>query len=285
MKLATFTHRGFTRVGVVVADRVIDLSQAAPGLPDDMVALLAQGEGAMQIARSARRSGAAIALEDVHLEAPVLMPRKFLAIGMNYPRNGEEPAYGESLKAPRGRSEQIWFNKQVTCVNGPFDPIELPRASGKVIYEVELAFVIGQRCRHVTGSDASSAIAGYLICNDVTVVDWVLRSPTATLGKSFDTHGPLGPWLVTADEVGDPQALGLRSYVNGAERQCGSTAQMHFSCPEMVEYLSSVFTLEPGDVITTGTPSRVSEYLKVDDTVRCEIDGIGHIENVVIAES
>jgi len=274
MKLATFTSQGFTRLGVVVADAVIDLSLAAPELPHDMVAFLTAGQEAMDAAMSAaRRSGAAIPLENVRLEAPVLKPRKFLGIGGNYPRK-EAPA----------RAEQIWFNKEVTCINGPFDPIELPKAAQKIIYETELALVIGRRCRHVAQEHASQVIAGYLICNDVTAVDWILRSPMATLGKSFDTHGPIGPWIVTDDEIGDPHALELRCYVNGEQRQNGNTSDMLFDCFEMVAHLSKVFTLEPGDILTTGTPSLVNEFLKIGDVVRCEIDAIGHIENAVIAE-
>lgn len=286
MKLTTFTHQGFTRIGVITNDSVVDLSRIAPDLPTDMVAFLQAGDEAMTTARSAAgHSDASIAIQKVRIEAPVLRPRKFLGIGANYPRNDGPSAVNPHHKDPSSAGHQIWFNKQVTCINGPFDPIQLPDRSEQVICETELALVIGKRCRNVAKKNAAQVIAGYLICNDVTIVDWVLRSPTATLGKSFDSHGPIGPWIVTADEIGNPHALGVRTYVNGKELQNGSTSGMSFDCFEMVAYLSEAITLEPGDILTTGTPSRVDHFLQPGDVVRCEVDGIGHIENSVIAES
>ncbi len=282
MRLATFTERDSTRIGVVTEDRVIDLSRLTPDLPRDMVGFLTAGTEAAAIARSAQhRADASIPLEDVHLEAPVLRPRKFMGIGVNYPRADLPAVYAQALE----RGDQIWFNKQVTCVNGPFDPIELPTGTKNLIHEAELAIVIGRQCRHVSEADARHAIAGYVVCNDVTVVDWVLRSPTATLGKSFDTHGPIGPWIVTADELKDPHDLGLRGFVNGTAREAGHTSQMLFDCFEIVAYLSQVFTLEPGDILTTGTPARLKEPLRTGDVVRCEVDGIGYIENRIVAEA
>jgi 2-keto-4-pentenoate hydratase/2-oxohepta-3-ene-1,7-dioic acid hydratase in catechol pathway len=159
-----------------------------------------------------------------------------------------------------------------------------------VDYEGELAFVIGRRCRHVPADRAPEVIAGYTIVDDVSVRDWQLRSPTMTMGKSFDTHGPMGPWMVTADEVGDPHGLHLRTWVNGELRQEATTDQLMYNCWEMVEHLSTVFTLEPGDVISTGTPSGVGiamrppRLLKSGDTVRIQIEGIGTLENPVIDE-
>ena len=184
----------------------------------------------------------------------------------------------------------MFFNKQVTCVNGPFDPIWMPRVSDKLDYEGELAFVIGKRCRHVPKERAREVIAGYLICNDVSVRDWQQRSPTMTLGKSFDTHGPLGPWLVTADELGDPHVLDLETTVDGERRQKSNTKHLVFDCFAQVETLSTVFTLEPGDVVSTGTCGGVGVamnprgYLKVGQRVRIEISGLGAIENEVIPE-
>jgi len=133
-------------------------------------------------------------------------------------------------------------------------------------------------------------IAGYLVVDDVSVRDWQLRTPTMTMGKSFDTHGPIGPWIVTADEIGDPHALALRTWVNGELRQDSSTRQLIFDCFAQVEHLSTAFTLEPGDVVTTGTPSGVGgamkppRFLAAGDVVRIELEGIGHIENRVVAE-
>ena len=151
----------------------------------------------------------------------------------------------------------IFFNKQATCVVGPGDDVHMPRVSNLLDYEGELAIVIGERCRHVPEERAHEVIAGYTIANDVSVRDWQLRTPTMTMGKSFDTHGPLGPWIVTADELGDPHALQIRTWVNDELRQDGNTREMIFDCFEQVAHLSEAFTLEPGDVIATGTPAGI----------------------------
>jgi 2-keto-4-pentenoate hydratase/2-oxohepta-3-ene-1,7-dioic acid hydratase in catechol pathway len=175
---------------------------------------------------------------------------------------------------------------------GPGDDIHMPKVSSLLDYEAELAIVIGKRCRHVSVDDAHEVIAGYTIANDVSVRDWQLRTPTMTIGKSFDTHGPLGPWIVTADELGDPHSLGIRAFVNGEIRQDANTREMVFNCFEQVSHLSEAFTLEPGDVIATGTPAGVGAarqpfpegLLKVGDVVRVEIDGIGELVTSVVAE-
>jgi 2-keto-4-pentenoate hydratase/2-oxohepta-3-ene-1,7-dioic acid hydratase in catechol pathway len=157
-------------------------------------------------------------------------------------------------------------------------------------YEGELAFVIGRRCRHVPKARAREVIAGYTVCNDVSVRDWQMRVRTMTMGKSFDTHGPLGPWIVTSDELEDPHTLGLRTWVNGELRQDSNTKELIFDCFDLVEHLSTAFTLEPGDVISTGTPSGVGIAKKpplllvAGDVVKIEIEGIGTIENPVIDE-
>jgi 2-keto-4-pentenoate hydratase/2-oxohepta-3-ene-1,7-dioic acid hydratase in catechol pathway len=166
----------------------------------------------------------------------------------------------------------------------------MPRVSRDLDYEGELAFVIGRRCRHVPREHAPRVIAGYLVANDVSVRDWQRRSPTMTLGKSFDTHGPIGPWIVTADELEDPHDLLLRTWVNGEMRQSARTDDLIWNCFDLVATLSTVLTLEPGDVITTGTPAGVGaasdppRFLQVGDRVRIEIERIGAIENEVIAE-
>ncbi len=224
------------------------------------------------------------ALDDVRLLAPV-QPRKFLAIGLNYADHIAE----SGMEAPQF---PIFFNKQATCVVGPGADIHMPRVSTLLDYEGELAIVIGARCRHVPAERASEVIAGYTITNDVSVRDWQLRTPTMTMGKSFDTHGPLGPWIVTADELGDPHDLRIRTFVNEDQRQDGSTADMVFDCFAQVAHLSQAFTLEPGDVIATGTPAGVGAarqpfpegLLKVGDVVRVEIDGIGALTNTVVEE-
>ena len=222
MKLATFTHQGSSRIGVVVDDSVVDLAAAAPELPREMAALLAAGSGAMDRARGAAAAGKnRIALGQVKLEAPIRRPPEFLAIGLNYADH-----IGET-----GRERPtfpIFFNKQITCVNGPYDPIHRPRASEALDYEGELGLVIGRRCRHVPRERAHEVIAGYMIVNDVSVRDWQRKAATMTLGKSWDTHGPTGPWIVTADEIGDPHTLELRTLVNGEERQHSNTRNLIF---------------------------------------------------------
>jgi len=267
----------------VVGDEIVDLAAAVPEMPRSMELFLAAGAPALERARAASRGGLRLALGAVKLEAPVMRPRKFLAIGLNY---ADHIAEG-GRPAPEF---PVFFNKQVTCVNGPFDPIWMPRVSDKLDYEGELAFVIGRRCRHVPKERAREVIAGYLICNDVSVRDWQQRSPTMTLGKSFDTHGPLGPWLVTPDEVGDPHVLDFETTVDGERRQKSNTKHLVFDCFAQVETLSTAFTLEPGDVISTGTCGGVGVamnprgYMKVGQRVRVEISGLGAIESEVIPE-
>ena len=284
MKLSTFTHNGVTRIGVVVDGAMVDLSAAAPELPREMSAFLAAGAAAMDRARQAAAgSGSRLPLERLKLEAPVLCPPEFLAIGLNYADHIAESKM-ERPKFP------LFFNKQSSCVTGPYDPIHLPRVSKALDYEGELGFVIGRRCRHVPRDRAHEVIAGYLVVNDVSVRDWQFKAQTMTLGKSFDTHGPIGPWIVTPDEVGDPHTLELRTWVNGELRQHSNTRQLVFDCYAQVETLSTVFTLMPGTVISTGTPAGVAFAMKpprmlvAGDIVRIEIERVGHIENPVIDE-
>ncbi len=283
MRLATFTHDGSTRIGVVDGDEVVDLAAARPELPRDMLAFLEAGEAALLAAREAVGSGPRLPVGAVKLEAPIARPPKFLAVGLNY---ADHVAEG-GLEPP---AHPTIFNKQSTCVTGPTDPVHLPRASHVLDYEGELGFVIGRRCRHVSRDDAADVIAGYLVVNDVSVRDWQLRIPTWTIGKSFDTHGPIGPWIVTSDELRDPHKLRLRTWVNGELRQESNTKQLIFDCFTLVEHLSTAFTLEPGDIVATGTPAGVGiaakppQLLKEGDVVRVEIEGLGWLENPVIAE-
>ena len=287
MKLVTYLCRGRTSIGKVVGTQVVDLPASDPALPSSLLELLQAGPAAMARARAIDPERAvAVPLADVRLLAPVPNPSKFLAIGMNYRKHVQE-ALDAGMQVP---DSQVWFNKQVSCINGPYDPVHLPRASDKLDYEAELGVVIGRRCRHVSAADAPSVVAGYLVCNDVSVRDWQMRSPTMMLGKSFNTHGPIGPWLVTADEVPDPHALTLRMKVNGELRQEANTGEMIHDVWAQIACLSTVMTLEPGDILATGTPSGVGVAMKppsfrrVGDVMRVEIDGIGHIENLVVAE-
>ncbi|MDD2864181.1 MAG: fumarylacetoacetate hydrolase family protein [Methylococcales bacterium] len=281
MKLATFIYQNQTHIGAVVDNHMVD-GLADASLPTDMIEFLEQGDSALQrmqalIATEKNR----IPLADVKLLAPIPRPRKFLGIGLNYADHVDETG----LEKPE---YPMFFTKQSSCVIGQGDAIQIPPVSEKVDYEGELAFVIGKKCKNVSGENAHYVIAGFTIANDVTVRDWQFRTPTWTLGKSFDTHGPLGPWIVTADEISNPHALNLKTWVDNELRQNSNTCYMMFNCYEMIAYLSQAMTLEVGDVITTGTPSGVGVkmkprgYLKPGQTVKIEIEGIGTLSNSVI---
>jgi 2-keto-4-pentenoate hydratase/2-oxohepta-3-ene-1,7-dioic acid hydratase in catechol pathway len=287
MRLVSFVARAepsALRTGVVVDDQVVDLTDPSVALPGDMTDFLVAGPAALERAQAAPSSSARrLDLDLVELRPPVPRPAKVLGIGLNYAAHVAETGASRP-------EHQVWFNKQRTCVIGPGEAIEIPRVSAQVDYEGELAMVIGRRCRHVPAAEAPSAVAGFTILNDVTVRDWQWRTPTWTLGKSFDTHGPIGPWIVTGDEIEDPHCLRLRTWVNGDLRQDASTDDMIFSCWEQVEYLSTVFTLEPGDIVSTGTPAGVGmsfdppRWLVAGDVVRIDVDGIGTLTNPVVAE-
>ncbi len=281
MRLCRFaTPGGAAALGVVEGEEVADLSAAdVPAEPARALEALGR-DGLERLAAAAPR----LPLSDLHLLAPAT-PRKYLAIALNYADHIAETGM-ERPEVP------TFFNKQVTCVVGPGADVHIPRVSTFLDYEAELAVVIGRRCRHVSAERAHEAIAGYTCANDLSVRDWQGRARTMTIGKSFDTHGPLGPWLVTEDELGDPHGLRIRCLVDDEPRQDASTAEMVFDCYQQVAHLSEAFTLEPGDVIATGTPSGVAigrkpirDYvLKVGDTVRVEIEGIGALENTVVPE-
>jgi 2-keto-4-pentenoate hydratase/2-oxohepta-3-ene-1,7-dioic acid hydratase in catechol pathway len=292
VKIARFTHAGSTRLGIVEDDQVVDLGALDPSLPTDVGALLA-GPGLDAVRALAARSTASpaprLALADVRLEAPIPRPPELLAIGLNYAAHVAESS--KAMGTKRSDDMPIVFNKQSTCVTGPFDPIEIPRVAPTMVdYEGELGIVIGRRCRAVPVERAHEVVAGYLIVNDVSVRDWQRASPTMTMGKSWDTHGPTGPWLVTTDELTDPHDLRVRTWVDGQLRQDGHTGQLITDCWQLIAFLSTAFTLLPGTIISTGTPAGVGiamdppGLLAPGMTVRIEIDGIGAIENPVIAE-
>jgi 2-keto-4-pentenoate hydratase/2-oxohepta-3-ene-1,7-dioic acid hydratase in catechol pathway len=287
MKLARFTVGGQTQIGVVVGSHVLPMASLLPAAPPTIKQVLAAGPGLLrEIDAVVSKATYSLPLSAVKLEAPIPDPQKYLAIGMNYVDHVEEARKGGVV----GPKVQMWFNKQVSCITGPFDPVHHPRVSEMVDYEAELGVVIGKRCRHVSAADAHSVIGGYFVCNDVTARDWQFQSPTFTLGKSFDTHGPIGPWIVTADAVLDPHALDMRLFVNGTQRQVGNTKDMIYDIYAQIEHLSKVMTLESGDLLATGTCAGVGiaggkeGMLKIGDVVRVEIDGIGHIENTIVAE-
>ena len=284
MRLISFTESLNTRIGLLQGDHIIDLSQVAPNLPSDMLSFLEAGDGAMlQAAKYTSASGHYSAL-DVVIEAPLARPPKILAIGLNYRAHAEE----SNMDIPK---HPMVFTKQATSANGPYAPIHSPPETQMLDYEGELGVVIGKRCRRVSKQDANRVIAGFCVLNDVSVREWqfLATPPQFTMGKSWDTHNPFGPAIVTPDEV-DPHNLMLRTFVNGDLRQKTSTSDLIFNCYDIIEFLTTAFTLEPGDVIATGTPSGVGismqpqGTLKLGDVVKVEIDGLGFIENKVIAE-
>jgi 2-keto-4-pentenoate hydratase/2-oxohepta-3-ene-1,7-dioic acid hydratase in catechol pathway len=283
MKLVRFDSGSGPLLGVVKGDAIIDLAMGGLSYTA-MLDVVKDGAAAIAaVADVFASTPPSHQLGDVRLLAPIERPGKYLAIGMNYAKHLQE-----SDKLGVARSEyQTWFNKQTSCLAGPFDPI-VPGATNKLDYEVELAAIIGSPAKNVSEEQALSHIFGYCVANDVSARDWQFHSPTFTMGKSFDTHGPIGPWIVTADEIPDPQALALRCWVNDELRQESHTSQMIHSLSQQIAYLSAAFTLESGDLIATGTPEGVGigmepqRFLKPGDVVRCEVDGIGAIENRVI---
>jgi 2-keto-4-pentenoate hydratase/2-oxohepta-3-ene-1,7-dioic acid hydratase in catechol pathway len=286
MRLAMFHERGTDRIGVVEQDTIIDVTAGLPSVSRELVDWLPGLAKSWRIlALLARESKARLPLSAVRLLPPVRRPSKFLAIGGNYESHIREIAH---LNVSVGE-HQIWFNKQVSCITGPFDELVIPAGMSTLDYEVELAVIIGNRCRNVLARDAASYIAGYAICNDASIRERQSRSPTITLAKSFDSLGPLGPWMVTADAIADPHALRVRTWVNDELRQDGNTAEMRFNIFEQIEELSAVMTLEPGDVLATGTPAGIGAarqpplFLASGDVVRMQIEGIGEIENRVTA--
>jgi 2-keto-4-pentenoate hydratase/2-oxohepta-3-ene-1,7-dioic acid hydratase in catechol pathway len=240
------------------------------------------GDVLESLLEAARRSTARHALSEVTLLAPIPRPGKVFAIGLNYADHIAE----SGLDAPEVPTV---FAKYRNTICGPNDAIERPRVSTHLDYEGELAVVIGRRCRHVPRDRAHEVVGGYMVLNDVSVRDWQRQSPQWTLAKSFDTHAPTGPWL-TLGAGFDPSGLRLQTWVNGDERQHSNTRELVFDCFDLVAYLSQACTLEPGDVIATGTPGGVGflreppAYLVPGDEVRVAIEGLGELVNHVVDE-
>lgn len=279
MKLATFATDGKLALGVVEGDQIIPLA-----IDTSMIDLIARwSELEKDVRRMAGAGAKRIPLASVRLKAPIARPGKILAIGMNYADHVAE--MGRQMP-----TEQVWFCKQPTAASGPYDPIVLPRVSNSVDWEVELVAVIGKKGRYISKADAPKHVFGFCTGNDVSVRDWQNATPQWMLGKSFDTHAPFGPWITTADEVGDPHALGVRCFVNGQKRQDSNTKNLVFNVWAQIAHVSKVMTLEPGDLIYTGTPGGVGMgmkppvYLKAGDKVRTEIDGLGALEQVCVSD-
>lgn len=272
MKLCRFGAMGAEKPGIVDAEgRVRDLSAVVADI--DAGVLSAEG---LDRLRAVAIADLPLAPADARYGVPVAGTRKFIAIGLNYADHAAE----SNMPIP---AQPVVFNKWVNCLQGANDPVVIPRGSTKTDWEVELGVVIGTYAYNVDEADAAKHVAGYCVVNDVSEREWQLeRGPTWDKGKGFPTFGPVGPWLVTADEVGDPQALGLWLDVNGTRVQTGSTATMIFGVAQIVAYCSQFMALEPGDIITTGTPPGVGAgqkptpwFLKDGDTVRLGIDGLG----------
>jgi 2-keto-4-pentenoate hydratase/2-oxohepta-3-ene-1,7-dioic acid hydratase in catechol pathway len=280
VKLATFEVGSRGLLGSISGNEVTSLTDRVSGLPADMISLIEAWKDFSRAVIAAK--GCDFTLNEVTLRAPIPRPGKIFCIGLNYADHAAEAG----IEIPK---KQFWFTKPPSSVVGPFDPIERPAVSRALDYEAELVFVIGKRCKHVAAEDAYSAIFGYCAGNDVSVRDWQTQTTQVTIGKSFDTHAPFGPWIVTSDEL-DPRSLGIRSFVNGEKRQESNTRHLIFDCAAQLSHLSQAMTLEPGDIIYSGTPAGVAAVMKPPkwmipgDRVRVEIDGIGTIENEVVEE-
>ena len=278
MKLATYTTGGPDRTGIIVNDTLVDTGFGGP-----MIDLIRHWDALKPDLERRAAAGKGVPLTAVKLKAPVTRPGKIFAIGLNYADH-----IAESRMATPER--QVWFTKAQTSVNGPYDPIAIARGTSTPDYEAELIAIIGRGGKHIAAADAAAAVFGYCVGNDVTERMWQHAVPQWTLGKSFDTQAPMGPWIVTADELGEPHDLGIRCFVNGEKRQDSNTRHLVFDVWQQVEHLSVGMTLEPGDVLFTGTPGGVGaamdprRFLAPGDVVRCEIDKLGHIEATMVAE-
>jgi ureidoglycolate lyase len=287
MRLVRFATTDIrSKPGIMVDDSLIALGDLLPEAPIDMISVIERWEEIRGPVAKQIKKHTISPVRNATLLAPIERPGKILAIGLNYADHIEE-AKDAGLKIP---TEQVWFCKQPTSVNSPFGGIHKPIVSDQLDYEVELVVVVGKKGRRISVERAPDYVFGYTVGNDVSVRDWQQKTPQWMLGKSFDTHCPFGPSIVTADEVGDPHVLGLRSFVNGELRQNSNTRHLVFNIWQQIAELSQAMTLEPGDLIFTGTPGGVGFAFKppkplvVGDTVRCEVDRIGAIENRVVAE-
>jgi 2-keto-4-pentenoate hydratase/2-oxohepta-3-ene-1,7-dioic acid hydratase in catechol pathway len=273
MKLVTYQTQHGPRVGRLLDEGIADLGSG------DMAQFLARPDW-RERAQAAADSGTL--LRGARLLAPVTRPSKLVCIGLNYRDHAAE----SHMQVPK---QPVLFAKFANAITGPYDPILHPGEdlTGKLDWEVELGAVIGRKCRRVSEADALSCVAGYTVINDVSARDLQMFDGQWIKGKTCDGFAPMGPWLVTADEILDPQNLPLTLTVNGQVMQSGTTADMIFSVAYLVSFLSRLMTLEPGDVIATGTPSGVGMgrnpqvWLKVGDLVRAEVGSIGAIENRV----
>jgi acylpyruvate hydrolase len=288
MKLMMFEKAGCPALGVIEGDTVIDLAAADPSLPTDLATLIAAGPAALAAVKAAAAKPAASAklpLASVKAALPIARPSKFICVGLNYALHAKEGGH----PIPTYPS---FFLRVPTSLNAAGAPVIRPRVSIQLDYECELTIVIGKGGRHIAEAKALDHVFGYTLFNDVSVRDFQRKTTQWTPGKNFDATGPLGPWVVTADEL-PPGASGLRisTRVNGETMQDSNTSDMIFSTANIVATLSEFMTLEPGDLIATGTPSGVAHarkppaWMKAGDTVEVEVEGIGVLSSPIVDEA
>lgn len=284
MRLATISSDGRSFSALIVDDGYVDLTAHIANPPADMQELILRWDDLRQEVADLANSPADGSLQDIVLEAPLARPGKIFAIGLNYADHCEETG----MDLP---TEQIWFTKATSAVNGPFSPVAIPAVSDSLDYEAEMVAVIGKTCRNVPADRFADVIFGYATGNDFSVREWQIETSQWSLGKSFDTTAPFGPWITTGDAI-DPDNLAITCEVNGEVRQNSNTRHLVFKMGDMIAKLSNAMTLEPGDIIFTGTPGGVGmmwkgepHYLKTGDRVRCEIEELGVIENMISAGS
>ena len=277
MKWANVMVNGISCAALIEKDQVFPLTDVS------VIDLLAD----LEAAATRAKAQPSVAISEVKFQQPILKPRKILGIGLNYAAHAKESV---SFVKSTPANVQKWFNKQATAAHGPYDSVDLPMVSEQLDYEAELVVIIGKTGRHVPADRAMEMVAGFACGCDFSVRDWQRASQTMIMGKGFDTHAPFGPVLVTPDEIDDLSAVSVQGLVNGELRQTGHVRDMIFSVEEQIAHLTAAFTLEPGDVIFTGTPAGVGagfdppKWLRPGDVVRVEISGIGHIENSIVPE-
>jgi 2-keto-4-pentenoate hydratase/2-oxohepta-3-ene-1,7-dioic acid hydratase in catechol pathway len=280
MRFVTFHHNNHTHAGVLLGDKVVSLAEAGF---HSVIEVITGGPAALKLVKDAILTAPDFPLANVTLLAPMPRPPKIICIGLNY----RDHAIESKLEIPK---IPVVFSKYPSVTIGPGAPIVLPKNSEKPDYEAELAVVIGKSCRHASAESWQEYVFGYMCLNDVSARDFQMATSQWMIGKTFDTFAPMGPYLVTADEVADPHALDISLDINGEVLQKSNTKELIFRIPDLIAYLSSVFTLEPGDVISTGTPSGVGfsynppRWLKAGDNVTVKIAGVGELTNPCIAE-
>jgi 2-keto-4-pentenoate hydratase/2-oxohepta-3-ene-1,7-dioic acid hydratase in catechol pathway len=285
MRLVTFEADGKTRPGVLTeSNGIFDLTAAGFHSMLDVIEAAALEPKKIQSLVAASTPDTAYSLGTVKLLAPIPKPRKLICVGLNYRDHAAETG-SEIPEVP------TIFNKFATAVIGPGDQIVLPKVSKKPDYEAEFAFVIGKGGRHIKGENWAQHIFGYTIVNDVTGRDYQRATTQWLMGKTFDTFAPMGPWIVTADAIQDPHNLDISLEINGETLQNSNTRELIFKIPDLLVFLSSVFTLEPGDIVSTGTPAGVGvarnppRFLQPGDDVVVKIPAIGELRNPVVAET